>query len=169
MSSRRIVGDLDEDARDVARRKMKTKAFLKSRDPRKRVKMRFAHLKTHHRFERMRLRGLSGARDEFHLAAKSEPQDTGAAAHPSATTAHLGVSCVASVGGVGVKAEARMGRSPKDMTTPVPDQAHGQALTPPTAAFFDSIGQTLLVPGPGEHVRSTSVICRNRRGAANGR
>ena len=31
--------------------------------------MRFAHLKTHHRFERMRLRGLSGALDEFHLAA----------------------------------------------------------------------------------------------------
>jgi DDE family transposase len=36
---------------------------------RKRVEMRFAHLKTHHGFERMRLRGLSGARDEFHLAA----------------------------------------------------------------------------------------------------
>jgi hypothetical protein len=54
-----------EDARDVARRKMKTKAFLKSRDQRKRVEMRFAHLKTHHRFERLRLRGLSGARDEF--------------------------------------------------------------------------------------------------------
>ena len=31
--------------------------------------MRFAHLKTHHRFERMRLRCLSDARDEFHLAA----------------------------------------------------------------------------------------------------
>ena len=31
--------------------------------------MRFAHLKVPHRFERMRLRGLSGARDEFHLAA----------------------------------------------------------------------------------------------------
>jgi len=31
--------------------------------------MRFAHLKTHHHFERMCLRGLSGARDEFHLAA----------------------------------------------------------------------------------------------------
>jgi hypothetical protein len=31
--------------------------------------VRFAHLKTHHGFERMRLRGLSGARDEFHLAA----------------------------------------------------------------------------------------------------
>jgi transposase len=69
MQSRQITRDVDEDARDVARRKMKTKAFLKSRNLRKRVEMRFAHLKTHHRFERMRLRGLSGARDEFHLAA----------------------------------------------------------------------------------------------------
>jgi hypothetical protein len=33
------------------------------------VEMRFAHLKINHRFERMRLRGLTGARDEFHLAA----------------------------------------------------------------------------------------------------
>jgi transposase len=67
--ARKIPRDLHEDARDVARRKMKTKAFAKSRDERKRVEMRFAHLKTHHGFERMRLRGLSGARDEFHLAA----------------------------------------------------------------------------------------------------
>jgi hypothetical protein len=29
---------------------------------------RFAHLKTQHGFERVRLRGLAGARDEFHLA-----------------------------------------------------------------------------------------------------
>jgi len=69
MPSRRVLRDVNEDARDIARRKMKTKAFLKSRDQRKRVEMRFAHLKTHHCFERMRLRGLSGARDEFHLAA----------------------------------------------------------------------------------------------------
>ena len=33
------------------------------------VEMRFAHFKINHRFERMRLRGLTGARDEFHLAA----------------------------------------------------------------------------------------------------
>jgi hypothetical protein len=33
---------------------------------RKKVEMRFAHLKAHHGFERMRLRGLSGARDEFY-------------------------------------------------------------------------------------------------------
>ena len=69
MPARRIVRDINEAARDIARRKMKTKAFLKSRDQRKRVEMRFAHLKTHHGFERMRLRGLSGARDEFHLIA----------------------------------------------------------------------------------------------------
>jgi transposase len=67
--ARKIPRDLHENARDVARRKMNTKAFLKSRDQRKRVEMRFAHLKTHHGFERLRLRGLSGARDEFHLAA----------------------------------------------------------------------------------------------------
>ena len=67
--SREVPRDVHEYARDVTRRLMRTKAFLKSRDQRKRVEMRFAHLKVHHRFERMRLRGLSGARDEFLLAA----------------------------------------------------------------------------------------------------
>ena len=66
---REIPRDLHEHARDVARRLMRTKGFLKSRDERKRVEMRFSHLKTHHGFERMHLRGLSGARDEFYLAA----------------------------------------------------------------------------------------------------
>ena len=67
--SRQIPRDVHEYARDVTRRLMRTKAFLKSRDQRKRVEMRFAHLKIYHGFERMRLRGLSGARDEFLLAA----------------------------------------------------------------------------------------------------
>src|SRR5271169_836324 len=67
--SREVPRDVHEYARDVTRRLMRTKAFLKSRDQRKRVEMRFAHLKIHHGFERMRLRGLSGARDEFLLAA----------------------------------------------------------------------------------------------------
>jgi hypothetical protein len=69
VTSRRIVRYVNEDARDLARRKMKTKAVFKSRNQRKKVEIRFAHLKTHHGFERLRLRGLSGARDEFHLAA----------------------------------------------------------------------------------------------------
>ena len=67
--SRKVTRDLNEEARDHARALMGTPEFAKSRDERKKVEMRFAHLKTHHRFERMRLRGLPGARDEFHLAA----------------------------------------------------------------------------------------------------
>jgi len=66
---RKVPRDVNEEARDIARALMKTPQYERSRDERKRVEMRFAHLKTHHRFERMRLRGLSGARDEFHLAA----------------------------------------------------------------------------------------------------
>lgn len=66
---RKVPRDLNENARDHARALMGTPEFDKSRDERKRVEMRFAHLKTHHRFERLRLRGLTGARDEFHLAA----------------------------------------------------------------------------------------------------
>jgi transposase len=69
MSFRKITRDINEDARDFARALVGTPEFDRSRDERKKVEMRFAHLKTHHHFERMRLRGLSGARDEFHLAA----------------------------------------------------------------------------------------------------
>ncbi len=69
VSWRKVPRDVNEEARDHARAVMGTPEFAKSRDERKRVEMRFAHLKTHHRFERMRLRGLTGARDEFHLAA----------------------------------------------------------------------------------------------------
>jgi IS5 family transposase len=39
------------------------------RRQRKKVEMLFAHLKRNLRFERLRLRGLSGASDEFLLAA----------------------------------------------------------------------------------------------------
>ena len=61
--------DINEEARDHARALKATPEFEQSSDARKKVEMRFAHLKVHHRFERMRLRGLTGARDEFHLAA----------------------------------------------------------------------------------------------------
>jgi transposase len=69
MTFRKIPRDVHEDARDATRALMATPEFAKSRNERKKVEMRFAHVKTHHGFERMRLRGLSGARDEFHLAA----------------------------------------------------------------------------------------------------
>jgi transposase len=64
-----VPRDVNEDVRDIARALMGTPEYEKSRDERKKVEMKFAHVKSHHNFERLRLRGISGARDEFHLAA----------------------------------------------------------------------------------------------------
>ena len=69
MPARRIVRDIHEDARDVARALAKTEAFEQSCRERKRVEMLFAHLKRILRLGRLRLRGPLGARDEFTLAA----------------------------------------------------------------------------------------------------
>jgi transposase len=92
--SRKVTRDLHEDARDHARALMGTPEFDKSRDERKKVEMRFAHLKTHHGFERMRLRGLSGARDEFHLAAIVQNLKT-LAKHIWSPRPHEPAACVA--------------------------------------------------------------------------
>jgi Transposase DDE domain len=69
MLSRNVLRSIHEEARDQARQLAGTPQFVTSRNERKKVEMLFAHLKTTLRFERMRLRGLTGARDEFHLAA----------------------------------------------------------------------------------------------------
>jgi hypothetical protein len=69
MPSRRIVRDVNEDARDIARALAKTEAFERSRRHRKSVEMLFAHLKRILRLGRLRLRGPCGAQDEFTLAA----------------------------------------------------------------------------------------------------
>jgi len=66
---RKIARSLYEAARDVARRIAKTPEFRQSRCERKKVEMLFAHLKRILRLDRLRLRGLSGASDEFTLAA----------------------------------------------------------------------------------------------------
>ena len=47
--------EVNEDAHNHARALDGTPAFEKSSNQRKKIEMRFAHLKTHHRFERMRL------------------------------------------------------------------------------------------------------------------
>ena len=69
MPARRIVRDVNEDARDVARALTKTEAYEQSRRNRKRVEMLFAHLKRILKLGRLRLRGPCGAQDEFTLAA----------------------------------------------------------------------------------------------------
>jgi len=70
--ARQIPRDLHEDARDVARALAKTEAFEQSRRERKKVEMRFAHMKRIFRLDRLRLRGLSGAKDEVLLTATAQ-------------------------------------------------------------------------------------------------
>jgi hypothetical protein len=69
MPSRRVLRDVNEDAREVARALVDTEAFEQSRRDRKRVEMLFAHLKRILRLGRLRLRGPRGAQFEFTLAA----------------------------------------------------------------------------------------------------
>jgi transposase len=66
---RRVPRSIYERARDVARSLAGTEAFEQSRCGRKRIEMRFAHLKRILRLGRLRLRGPRGAQDEFTLAA----------------------------------------------------------------------------------------------------
>ena len=66
---RRVPRDIHEHARDVARSFVDTDAFEMSRRERKKIEMRFAHLKRILRLGRLRLRGPRGAQDEFVLAA----------------------------------------------------------------------------------------------------
>ena len=67
--SRKIPRDIHEHARDVARSFAGTEGFEQLRHERKKIEMRFAHLKRILRLDRLRLRGPRGAQDEFVLAA----------------------------------------------------------------------------------------------------
>ena len=66
---RKVPRSVHEAARDVARGLAGTPDYLQSRRERKKVEMLFAHLKRILRLNRLRLRGPSGAKDEFLLAA----------------------------------------------------------------------------------------------------
>jgi transposase len=67
--NRTMKRSIYEAARDVAREIAKTDAYKQSRRDRKKPEMLFAHLKVPLKLRRLRLRGLSGAHDEFVLAA----------------------------------------------------------------------------------------------------
>jgi IS5 family transposase len=49
-----------------------TEAFQQSRRERKKIEMRFAHMKRIFKLDRLRLRGLSGAKDEVLLTATAQ-------------------------------------------------------------------------------------------------
>ncbi len=69
---RRLARDVDEPIRDFVRALAETPAFRRSRDERKKVEMAFAHMKRIFKLDRLRLRGLSGARDEVLLTATAQ-------------------------------------------------------------------------------------------------
>jgi hypothetical protein len=128
-----IARDVHEDARDVARRQMKTKAFLKSRDQRKRVEMRTPE-------DPPWLRAVAPARPLGcprrvpPCGHRAEPQDARPAPHQAATRARLRVSCVASIW-CSIEADARMGKATKSgsaLRLPQKANSQPQPLSPPT-------------------------------------
>ena len=72
MAIRKIDRSPYEPARDIARAIGKTEAYRQSRRERKKVEMLFAHLKRILKMSQLRLRGPSGAHDEFLMAAVAQ-------------------------------------------------------------------------------------------------
>jgi len=72
MPARKVTRSIHEGARDFARDIARTDAYVVSRRERKKVEMLFAHLKRILKHDRLRLRGLCGAQDEFLFAATAQ-------------------------------------------------------------------------------------------------
>lgn len=70
--SRNVTRSVHEAARDVVRRLRETAEYRQSRKDRKKVEMLFGHLKRILKLDRLRLRGITGAHDEFLLAATAQ-------------------------------------------------------------------------------------------------
>lgn len=70
--SRSLAVSTDEPLREKVRAIAETEAYQSARRRRKKVEMLFAHLKRHLGLKRLRLRGLSGATEEFLLAATAQ-------------------------------------------------------------------------------------------------
>ncbi len=64
-----VTRNLFEAEREYVRALKGTEAFARSARERRKVEMAFAHLKRNLSFRRLRLRGITGAKDEFLLAA----------------------------------------------------------------------------------------------------
>jgi transposase len=69
---RKVTRDIHEDVRERVRALANTEAFQQSHRERKKIEMRFAHMKRIFKLDRLRLRGLSGAKDEVLLTATAQ-------------------------------------------------------------------------------------------------
>ena len=117
---RKITRDLNEDVRDRVRALANTEAFRQSRRERKKVEMLFAHMKRVLKLDRLRLRGLSGAKDEVLLTATAQNlRRLAKLALPCSATA---ASCLPSVSVVsGIADGAAVPQTERDTTD---DQTH---------------------------------------------
>jgi transposase len=70
--ARRVSRDVNEEARDYARSLMGTEGYLRSVRERKKIESRFADVKHNLALVRLRLRGLTGAKDEFLMTATAQ-------------------------------------------------------------------------------------------------
>lgn len=92
MPARRIPRDPNEAARDYTRALMETEAYADPSADRKKIEALFGEAKHILSMVRLRLRGLTGARDEFLLTGhRPEPQTAGGARHQSAAKADNGL------------------------------------------------------------------------------
>ena len=71
-ATRKVTRSVHEAARDVARAVARTDEYRRTRRQRKKVEMLFAHMKRILKMDRLRLRGLTGAKDEFLLTATAQ-------------------------------------------------------------------------------------------------
>ena len=69
---RKVTRSVHEAARDVARAVAQTPEYRRTRCQRKQVEMLFGHMKRILKVDRLRLRGLKGAQDEFLLTATAQ-------------------------------------------------------------------------------------------------
>ena len=97
-SFKKIARDINEDARNHARSLKGTPEFERSSNARKKVEMRFAHLKVQHGFERMRLsRSHRRPRRVSSRRHCTEPQDNGVASTRPANKRSPRSDCVRGV------------------------------------------------------------------------
>jgi transposase len=87
--ARKVPRSIFEHARDVARSLIGTESYEQSRRQRKKIEMLFAHLKRIIGLRRLRLRGPTGAKDEFLLAATAQNLRKLAKLVTPATAPHL--------------------------------------------------------------------------------
>jgi transposase len=69
---RKVTRSVHEASRDVARAVARTPDYRRTRRQRKQVEMLFAHMKRVLKVDRLRLRGIKGAQDEFLLTATAQ-------------------------------------------------------------------------------------------------